>query len=358
MKKQNNSDKTKFKEKINGLKKINVRTSLSSEADKLQSSGSALIITVLCALIFMFLICFAVFSGFVKGAEEVMVPEVKGKELTSALLEMQAKELYPKIQLRYSETPGDKGIILDQKPAGGAIVKAHRTINLVVSRGVIINQVEDYSGQTLDQVKMRLQTLFAGTSTPLINLAEPTYKPDTSPAGTILEQDPPAGTNISSPVTLNLIISKGAQYERTKVPDLIGMSVNDVLVLLGRSKLVFDFTSHVAKDNEKSGTIVSEQKFDKKYISNYTRMTADFAFPAANKDDDNVYGLFTATLPEYPYPVEMKIEAVPTEGDSYTLATFSHPGGNLTIPYMVPAGTVLILSVENKENSRLTVSKK
>ena len=52
----------------------------------------------------------------------------------------------------------------------------------------------------------------------------------------------------------------------------------------------------------------------------------------------------------------MKIEAYPAEGNSYTLLSFSHPGGSVTIPYAVPKGTRLELSVVNKVVSKKTVN--
>ena len=72
--------------------------------------------------------------------------------------------------------------------------------------------------------------------------------------------------------------------------------------------------------------------------------------------NDNMYGIFTEKLVDYPYPVPMKLDAVPSEGDAYTIINFSHPGGNLTIPYAVPKGTTLVLYVVDKVVSRKTVN--
>ena len=86
----------------------------------------------------------------------------------------------------------------------------------------------------IEDLRMKLQTLFAGQTKPLIVLAEPEYKPDVSDAGTILEQDPPAGTKLSEPVTVQLVVSRGPNYENTKAPYLIGQSVNDLLQTITR----------------------------------------------------------------------------------------------------------------------------
>lgn len=322
---------------------------------KLQSSIPVLIITCVLALVLMLFVTLVVFFNNVQGPEKVLVPNVIGKNLEDALLEMQVKELYPKINLRYSDLPGDEGTILEQDPDAGAIVKGYNRVSLVVSRGVVVDKVEDYVGKTVDEVQIRLQTLFAGQTRPLIVLATPEYKPDTSDAGTILEQDPPAGTSISEPVTVQLIVSRGPNYENTKAPWIIGQSVNDLLQTITRSKIVFDITSHVALPEENAGTVVDQQRFDSEYVPNYTRVTVDMAMPKEEMNG-NVYGIFQATLSNYPYPVPMKLDAIPTEGDAYTIVSFNHPGGNLTIPYAVPKGTQLVLYVVDKVQSRKTVN--
>ena len=322
---------------------------------KLQSSIPVLIITCVLALVLMLFVTLVVFFNNVQGPEKVLVPNVIGKNLEDALLEMQVKELYPKINLRYSDLPGDEGTILEQDPDAGAIVKGYSRVSLVVSRGVVVDKVEDYVGKTVDEVQIRLQTLFAGQTRPLIVLATPEYKPDTSDAGTILEQDPPAGTSISEPVTVQLIVSRGHNYENTKAPRIICQSVNDLLQTITRSKIVFDITSHVALPEENAGTVVDQQRFDSEYVPNYTRVTVDMAMPKEEMNG-NVYGIFQATLSNYPYPVPMKLDAIPTEGDAYTIVSFNHPGGNLTIPYAVPKGTQLVLYVVDKVQSRKTVN--
>lgn len=345
----------KAKKEKKPRKPVHIRISISEGYDKLQASIPALVVTVISSILVMVFVAFAIFFHNVQGAEKVLVPNVIGKSLEDALLEMQVKELYPKINLRYSDIPGDEGTILDQSPSSGAIVRGYSRVSLVVSRGVIVDKVDEYIGMNIDDLQMKLQTLFAGQTKPLIVLATPEYKPDISDAGTILEQDPPAGTSISEPVTVQLVVSRGPNYENTKAPYVIGQSVNDLLQTITRSKIVFDISGHAAAEGEKAGTVVNQQRFESEYIPNYSRVTVEMALPE-NIINDNVYGIFTEKLADYPYPVPMKLEAVPSEGNAYTILSFSHPGGNLTIPYAVPEGTTLVLTVVDKVVSRKTVS--
>jgi len=332
----------------------NLRVGFSDGFDKLQSSIPALVIVVITTFILMILACCAVFFTNIKGAEKVLVPNVIGKKWDEAFIEMQIKELYPKINLRYSNVPGDEGLILEQDPQPGSIVKGYSRVNLVISRGVVIDAVGSYVGKNLSEVQMSLQTLFAGQTKPLITLDTPSYIPDASDAGTILEQDPPEGSKISEPVLVKLVVSRGPNYENTRRPYVIGQSINDLLQTIARTKIVFDITSHTATDQEKPGTVVSQQEIPDEFVPNYTRVTVEMALPESGAGD-NVYGIFQEKLPEYPYPVPMKLDAYPAEGTSYTIVSFNHPGGNLTIPYEVPRGTSLVLSVAEKVEARKTV---
>lgn len=333
----------------------NCRISFTEAYGKLQSNVVVLALTCVAAFIVMALVAAAVFFANVKGPEKVLVPNVVGKELEQALMEMQVKELYPKINLRYSDVPGDEGTILDQSPEAGSIVKGYSRVSLVVSRGVIVDKVEDYVGMNYNDLQLKIQTLFAGQTRPLIVLSSPEYKPDAAEAGTILEQDPPAGTQISEPVKVHLIVSRGPNYDNTRVPNLIGQSVNDILQVIARTKLVFNITSHIAEEDEVPGTVVSQEEISDEYLANYTPLSFEMAMPAAALNDD-IYGIFQVELAEYPYPVPMKLDAVPSEGEAYTIISFNHPGGNVTIPYAVPRDTTLVLSVVDKVAAKKTVN--
>ncbi|MDR1747880.1 MAG: PASTA domain-containing protein [Spirochaetaceae bacterium] len=332
------------------------RMDFRSLMEKLQQNGKLLLITCFSIIILMVLICVIVFFLALRGSEEVMVPNITGKELSTALLELQAKELYPKIQLRFSDHPDEKGTILEQTPAPGAIVKAGRRINLIISRGAIIDRVESYIGQNVDEVKVHLQSLFTSTSRPLIVLSEPPlYQFDPSPAGTILQQNPPPDTEISDPVRLELVVSRGPQNNTVKVPNLLGLSVNDTMLLMSRSKVVFDFSSRPPNGQEIPGTIVSQLPAEASAVNAYSRVAAVFAFPV-EPNDGIIYGIFTRDLPAYPYPLRLKFEALTPDGERYQLTSFDHPGGSLTVPYAVPEDTVLILSIMDNEASRYTVT--
>lgn len=325
---------------------------MAEHFEKLQVSKFNLVLTVLAAIILMFVVCFIVFTANLKGEERVMVPDVVGKDLGQALQEMQQKELYQKIQFRYTDDPNDAGKVLSQTPEAGTIVKASRRINLVVSRGSILNHVENYVGENLDDVKIKLQTMFTSTR-PLVILDTPVYKADVAPAGTIIAQDPPEGTPISTPVTVKLVVSKGSDYETVKVPNLVGLSVNKIYAMMENSKLIFDFISHEVDSSKKevAGTASYQQKLESPFVRTYSHVSVDIATDSSAK---KVVGIFSQKVTKYPYAVSMSLVAN-KDGKKTTLVSFKHMGGTVSVPYEVEHGTELILTVADKNVAKIFV---
>ena len=360
----------------------NAGISLNEMEADLQKSAPAFAAYTVAAFVLMFVTALAVFFFVNKGYEQVLVPDVTGKSLTRALLEMQEKELYPKLQLRYSDLPGQAGQVLSQNPRAGSIVKAGRRVTLVVSRGVMIDHIGNYVGTNLDALKNKLDALYGGVETPQITIANPVFKMDAASVGTILEQEPPEGTPITQPVELKLIVSSGPVEKRVSVENYVGKTVAEILETMGKTPLLFEFKSHTATGDETPGTVVSQSELENSQVKEYSKITLEFALPELSasfsgdtlvdadikgRTEDEVAGvkiadlskftngIFTASVSRYPLAVPVKLEAFPPDGASYTLASFNHIGGEITVPYAVPHGTTLSLSVLNQEKERVTV---
>jgi beta-lactam-binding protein with PASTA domain len=310
-------------------------------------------------LVFVGIIAVAVFFIAVRGAEQTMVPDVTGKDLTAALMELQVKELYPRIQLRYTQSSADKGLIIEQEPRPGAIVKAGRRIRLVVSQGVVLNTIENYLGRNIDDVRMDLQTIFAadGSSVPLVSLKEPLmYEYSAEPAGTILQQSPEAGAGISGPVVLELVVSRGPEDALIRIPDLAGLSLEDVLEQIGHSGIDFTFTLGEPGEGDIPETVAAQNPRGGAMVKADTRVEITFFPPAPETlQRGEVFGLFTYNMAKNPYPLTLRLEAQPPSGERIRLLSTEYSGGLLTVPYKLPEGSVLILYMSNREFHRETV---
>ncbi|MCL2380444.1 MAG: PASTA domain-containing protein [Treponema sp.] len=312
---------------------------------------------------FVGLIAAAVFFFSVRGAEQTMVPNVQGKELTAALLELQAKELYPRIQLRHTQTSADRGLILEQSPAPGAITRAGRRIQLVISLGAMLNTVENFVGRNLEDVRMDIQmiSLAQGVTnglTPaqqLLTIREPVmYEFSPQPAGTVLQQRPEPGTAISGPTMLELVVSRGLEHTMIRLPNLVGLSIADTLEQIGRTGIDFEFSMRPLGAGEMPGTVVAQTPAGDTLASLNTRI-AITVVPPAGIAAGEVFDLFRFGMAPNPHPLLTRLDAILPNGDRQRILTVQYAGGPLSVPYQLPVGSVLVLYMLNREIHRETV---
>jgi beta-lactam-binding protein with PASTA domain len=309
-----------------------------------------------CLLVFVGIIALMVFFVAVQGAEEIKVPDVLGKDLASALLTLQEKDLYPRIQLRYSQSSSDKGFILEQNPPPGSTVKAgsHR-IQLVVSQGVVMSQVEDYRGRNVTEVRVELQMLSTAANKTLLSLQEPfMYAYAAEAPGTILQQHPEPGTSINGPLTLEFVVSRGPEKVMIPVPDLVGLPLNAALEEISRSGINFTFSLRQARRDERPETVVFQDPPGRSPVDDQTPVAFTITVPQVLAGDE-VFDLFTYSIPKNPYPLPVQLESLLPSGERRSLLSVLYRGGVFTVPYRLPVGAVLILSMLNREIYRQTV---
>jgi beta-lactam-binding protein with PASTA domain len=311
------------------------------------------IVMALGLLVFVGIVALAIFFYALRGGEQTMVPDVRGRELTEALLELQVKELYPRIQLRYSH---DKGIILEQDPRPGAIVKAGRRIRLVVSQGPLISRVDNYVGRSIDEVRMDLQTLSSGMAQPLLSIKEPLlYEYSREAQGRVLRQSPEPGTDISGPVQLEFVISQGMENRMITVPQLTGLSISDAFKQIGDTGINFSFSLRAATGQEKGETVVSQEPQADSAVRPDTTVRITVT-PPEKPAEDEVFKLFRYNISKNPYPLSVRLEALLPTGERRLIIGVEYLGGEFIVPCKVPVGSSLILSLLNREIYRETVS--
>jgi beta-lactam-binding protein with PASTA domain len=299
-------------------------------------------------VVLMFLVGVLAFFLVLQGKEQTVVPDVRGRELTEALILLQEKELYPRLQLRFSSDPSEKGKILDQKPSAGTVVKAGKRITLLVSKGAVVDRVEDFRGKKLEEVRIHLQTLFT-TYKPLLMIKEPvTYVFDSSPPGTILEQKPEPGTELSELTELVLVVSRGPGVEEKKVPKLVGMEYKTALEVLVNENIPFIFQLEPNSAGKRAGYVIQQTPppGEKLEAGDPIELTMTEPPPPPK---DTVFGLFDYTLPAYPVAVDLKVEAVSPGGERKVLLTMKHSGGRISMPFLQPVNTTLVLSIFDRE---------
>jgi beta-lactam-binding protein with PASTA domain len=333
-----------------------MRFDLRSIEDYVANHLRMFIFSVAGLIVFVGIIAVSVFFYAVHGEEQAMVPDVRGKELTEALLELQVKELYPRLNLRYSQTSRDKGFILEQEPKPGTIVKAGRRIRLVVSQGVIVNKVENFISRNIDEVRMDLMTLqAAGGGIPLLSIKEPImYDFSSESPGVILAQKPEAGADISRPISLEFVVSKGRENLSINVPQLAGLTLSKALEIISSTGINFIFVIKEIGPNETGETITAQIPAANSTVSANTPVQLTVTRPEKMANNE-IFSLYRFIIPQNPYPLPVRLEAQLPSGEKIRLITVNYMGGDFTVPYKLPVESVLILSMLNRELNRETV---
>jgi beta-lactam-binding protein with PASTA domain len=291
------------------------------------------------------------FGIVVRGSPETLVPNLQGKNVVDALVDLQGKDLYPEVQVEYS-TDIQRDLVMSQRPAPGTLVKAGRRVTLRVGKGPALSAVENYVGWNLDDVKIHLQTLFA-THTPNLLIKDPIlyrYQPG-SPAGRVLAQSPTPGTRITGLTYLELVVAQEQGSESTvTVGSYVGMSFQEAITQLTRDDIPFTFSVGKAARGSTGGLVTEQTPASGAKIA-YGQVVQLTMTSPADVGKDNIFGLFKYSLPDQPIAVNIRL-AIVTDNEPQDILSMKHPGGPIAIPYIVPDGSELVLTVMDKEVAR------
>ena len=224
---------------------------------------------------------------------------------------------------------------------------------LRVSRGAIIDRVENYIGWKLTDLELHLQTL-STTYGPILQLITPVTRVyDNAPAGTVIQQKPSPGTPLTGLTKLAVVVSLGPKNQEYKVPYLVGQTFASAMDLLAKQNIPFAFTDRHATGSEAPGTVVSQSPDPGSNVPTGTLMSLVMTDPV-NIPSGEVFGMLQRNLPEYPVPVDLKVEVLASNGKSQTLLATKSSGGLLTVPYIVPDNSTIVVSSFNKELFKVT----
>jgi serine/threonine-protein kinase len=155
-----------------------------------------------------------------KGPEPVDVPELVSLDVSGAQRAVAARHLKLAISERdpSDEIPADD--VLSQDPVAGTPLEPGSTINVVISSGPAQINLPDVGGKVVDDAQAILTQ--AGVQTNIEYLVD-----TSSPVGTVLKEDPDAGTSVrkGSAVTLDVAVPG-------VVPDVSGKPLDQAVALL------------------------------------------------------------------------------------------------------------------------------
>lgn len=306
------------------------------------------------AVLTMIFVALVVFLLTIKGPEQVLVPDAVGGEgrrfdLLNAMVRLQEKGLYARVQLRHSSTL-PQGTVIDQRPRAGSVVKVGRRIVLTVSKGPVVGQVGSYVNKDVAAVRVELQSLFAADEEQIIRIREPImFVYDAAAAGTILRQSPAPGTTVrEGAVTwLDLVVSRGPQGKMLATANYLNKPFAQVMADLAQKGIPFTFTARKAQGTEAGGIVVKQVPAPNEDAPENTVVLLTITEPK-RLDKGKEFGVFAEEIVRYPILVKMDLVERTKEGDR-PIVSMRHPGGPVGIPYVKDEGSQLVFFVNGQE---------
>lgn len=232
---------------------------------------------------------FAVLSGLTattlisvwrSGDVRVSVPNLIDQTVQSAIIELQKKNLVPRIKLVHH---ADKktGIVINQNPAGGFFTREQRTITLFVNQEPKTGEAPNLIRKTPAEARRILAKLRKdGYNYRLTGIAYGFS--DEIPAGRIISQTPPPGQAVGKQALLKLLVSKGPAHAMVTVADLRNRPVEQAALWASANNLslqIVSGSSYAAQQPApgsriREGSLVTLRRRDKGKIGVF-----DFYFP-------------------------------------------------------------------------------
>jgi len=162
-------------------------------------------------------------SQIILRGELITLPDLKGKNLDEARLELAVKRTAIAIVARQFDLRLEKGRIISQDPGPGSRIKANRTVNVVVSEGSERAAVPRLEGRSLEFAGQILKS--AGLRRGRVSQIHTSQYA----AGRIIAQQPPADDVVGRNAAVDVLASQGAWEARYIMPDLIEKSADSVI---------------------------------------------------------------------------------------------------------------------------------
>lgn len=184
------------------------------------------------------------------STNEITVPDVVGKQLSSATHMLESANLKVSIVEIFDENAPAGQVVL-QQPEAGATVKEQRMITISVSKGGEVLKTPDLKGLTKREAELKLKNMGLTVG----NVDEQYSK---QPFSTVLSQSPSLGMQILKGYPVDLIISKGEEPQKIIVPDFKNVTLEIVKEQLTALNLQLGKVSETTDKKAAAGVVFSQ----------------------------------------------------------------------------------------------------
>ena len=188
----------------------------------------------------------------IKSEDTVIVPNLEGKDVVYALELLTELELNTKV--RGSEYTNDvpKNYVIFQEPQPGAEIKKGRDVKIILSKGPKTLFMPNLLALSIQQANIVLEEngMCQGE---LSRTYHSRVEKDH-----VIAQVPPQGAMISRGECVDVLVSMGARPKAFKMPDLIGLTLENALQSIEKVELVMGEIKSAFQKNKPRNSIVKQ----------------------------------------------------------------------------------------------------
>ncbi|MCF7927750.1 MAG: PASTA domain-containing protein, partial [Spirochaetales bacterium] len=158
---------------------------------------------------------------------------------------------------------------------------------------------------------------------------------------------------------LEFVVSKGPEPEMFTLQDYRGIPFDQAMLMLAEKDIPFLVeVGEVEEDEDVQDGIVLKQEPPRGTGLEQGEAVELTISKPEDLADNEVFGILEYELPDYPILVDLSYSVISDTGERREVFTMKHPGGTISIPYIEKIGSLLTISIFDREIIQRTVRPK
>jgi len=310
------------------------------------------------SLLVVFLFAWIIFVILTFSENIVKVPNVEGDHIYAALKKISDKKLIADVSPKYSDKYKE-GVVYDQSPWQGSILKKGRVVSFNVFFGTLDNAIPDVTGFNLLELSAFLDKKYPEGSIPF-EISAPFYEfNENIEKGKIFKMEPEEGTFLKEVTKLKIWISNGPEDKNAQLlKNYVGKNFNAINEELANAGVPYSFEFIFVKTKKADMTIVEQSIGENALIKDIIADKKNLILKV-NKfnriDNKDIEGTHLVNFPKKTLPYKVDI-VLSNKNETYTtpiISFFTRGGVSSSIPFINKEDYKLIIYHDGAKSSEV-----
>lgn len=267
----------------------------------------------------LFLIFFSlVLTSLIRMPINIQMPNFFTMFVTEALEIATKENLRVRILSSFHEKI-PRGHIISQKPEPGMTIRAGRRITLIASKGPSLENIPSLVGKTILQARFEIYSLYAkyGYTPEIIEQSETSLK---TPIGSVLSQEPQAGTSMDLKTPIILMVSKGESLLEIPMENYVGKYYKEVVQKLESLRISVTLKEVPVTEETSIGIILEQSVAPQEILQEGDKIILSVGTGEKLSSVQTKNSIYTTTIPYVLTPLSKATSKNPSIQTNYSHA--------------------------------------